>query len=145
MEELSTENMTCSFLLPRPQITLQCLPEKGKISTRERDRLFLNLQRPRKIVAAVRKKFPEIFIASFKAEYGLDQKDLVEKARQSLEKSGSDLVVANDVSRTDIGFGAEENEGTDRPEGGRTQVLGARNPKKKSRARSWDSSRRENL
>ena len=47
----------------------------------------------------------------------------MEKARQSLQKSGSDLVIANDVSRVDIGFGAEENEVTGSPEGRRTQIL----------------------
>jgi len=48
------------------------------------------------------------FIVGFAAETD----DLIENARTKLETKGADLIVANDVSRPDIGFGADDNEVT---------------------------------
>ena len=62
----------------------------------------------------------------------------MEKARQSLQKSGSDLVIANDVSRVDIGFGAEENEVTIIPREGEPKFL-KKKPKKRDRKEIIDS------
>jgi phosphopantothenoylcysteine decarboxylase/phosphopantothenate--cysteine ligase len=42
--------------------------------------------------------------------FAAETEDLVENARGKLERKGCDLVVANDVSRSDIGFGADRNE-----------------------------------
>src|SRR5258706_15649806 len=47
------------------------------------------------------------FIVGFAAETN----DVVANARAKLEAKGIDLLVANDVSRRDIGFDAEQNEG----------------------------------
>jgi len=60
-------------------------------------------------------------VVSFKAEYG--KAELLKRARESLESSGSDLVVANDVSRGDIGFGSDQNEVTLMPKEGETKFL----------------------
>jgi phosphopantothenoylcysteine decarboxylase/phosphopantothenate--cysteine ligase len=110
LNELSTGKYDVFISAAAPADYAPLSPKKGKISTLENDRLSLQLGATKKIIKFVREKFPEIYIVSFKAEFGLSQKELLEKARQSLERSGSDMVIANDVSREDIGFGSEENE-----------------------------------
>ena len=42
--------------------------------------------------------------------FAAETEDLIENARGKLERKGCDLVVANDVSRSDIGFGVDRNE-----------------------------------
>ena len=42
--------------------------------------------------------------------FAAETEDLIENARAKLERKGCDLVVANDVSRSDIGFGVDQNE-----------------------------------
>lgn len=58
------------------------------------------------ILAAVRERNPDLFMVGFAATHG----DPVPDAREKLSKKGVNLVVGNDISRTGIGFGAEENE-----------------------------------
>lgn len=58
------------------------------------------------ILASLRELAPEAVIVGFAAETG----DLLANARVKLESKGVDFVVANDVSRGDIGFGTDENE-----------------------------------
>ena len=43
----------------------------GKISTSEHPILNLQLQATKKIISAVKEKFPQVFVIAFKAEYGL--------------------------------------------------------------------------
>ena len=86
-------------------------PVAGKISTSEESILKLELSATKKIIAVVKEKFPETFVVAFKAEHGLkNSKELSLKALETLKTSGVDIVVANDVARTDIGFGSDYNE-----------------------------------
>jgi len=81
-------------------------PFDGKIeSGRE---LTLTLKPVRKLLAEVRGKYPKLFVVGFKAEYGVDSGELVERAASKLKSLNLDLIVANDVS-TDV-FGSDENE-----------------------------------
>lgn len=96
-------------------------PKTGKISTSEQENLSLELSATPKIIKIAKEKHPEVCIVSFKAEYGRDE--LVRRSKQSIESSGSDLVVANDVSRGDIGFGSDENEVTLMPKEGEPKFL----------------------
>ena len=57
-------------------------------------------------------------LVGFAAETG----DLVPRARAKLEAKGADLIVANDVSRSDAGFDAETNAATLVAPGGATDV-----------------------
>ena len=98
-------------------------PKKGKISTAENDHLSIQLNATRKIVSVVKEKYPDICVVAFKAEYGVNEGELIRKARESLEKSGSDLVIANDVGRADIGFGSDYNEVILVPGEGEPKVL----------------------
>lgn len=58
------------------------------------------------ILAAVRERNPGLFMVGFAATHG----DPVPDAREKLSKKGVNLVVGNDISQADIGFGTEENE-----------------------------------
>lgn len=58
------------------------------------------------VLAAVRERYPELFMVGFAATHG----DPASDAREKLEKKGADMVVGNDISREGVGFGAEENE-----------------------------------
>lgn len=68
--------------------------------------LALHLVRNPDIIAAVAAHRPRPFTVGFAAETN----DLLVHARQKLERKGLDLVIANDVSRSDIGFGSDHNE-----------------------------------
>lgn len=86
-------------------------PARGKISTSEKPTLKLELSATKKIIAVAKEKFPKTFVVAFKAEHGLkNSKELSLKALEALRTSGVDIVVANDVARTDIGFGSNYNE-----------------------------------
>lgn len=71
------------------------------------DDLMLRLVRNADILGSVRGKFLfEGTLVGFAAE----TENVVENARGKLLKKGCDMVVANDVSRKDIGFDSDENE-----------------------------------
>ena len=76
--------------------------------------LTLDLTPNPDILAEVAARATGSFIVGFAAETN----DVVANARAKLEAKGIDLLVANDVSRRDIGFDAEDNEVlVDRPLG----------------------------
>jgi len=58
------------------------------------------------VLAAVRERYPELFMVGFAATHG----DPAPDAREKRKKKGADMVVGNDISREGVGFGAEENE-----------------------------------
>jgi phosphopantothenoylcysteine decarboxylase/phosphopantothenate--cysteine ligase len=78
---------------------------KEKIRRGEGD-LNLELRATADVLSAVRRKYPDLFVVGFAATHG----DPVTDAREKLGSKGVDLVVGNDISREDIGFGADENE-----------------------------------
>jgi phosphopantothenoylcysteine decarboxylase/phosphopantothenate--cysteine ligase len=78
----------------------------SKIKKSGADELQLRLRRTRDILEAVGQVEPRPLIVAFAAET-----DQVERyAREKLERKQADLIVANDVSRSDIGFDADHNE-----------------------------------
>lgn len=76
-----------------------------KIKKGSSESYSLELVKNPDIVADVRKQFPELFIAGFAAE----THDMEKNARDKLLRKNLDMVIANDVSRQDIGFGSEQN------------------------------------
>ncbi len=83
----------------------------GKISTTSKPTLKLELAATKKIIQVAKAKFPDTFVVAFRAVHGLkNQKELSLKALETLKSSGVDIVVGNDVSRSDIGFGSDFNE-----------------------------------
>lgn len=85
-------------------------PSKGKISTSEKPSLKLELAATKKIISVVKEKFPRTFVVAFKAEHDLNSNELARKGLEMLKTSKTDIVVANDVGRTDIGFASDFNE-----------------------------------
>ncbi len=63
-----------------------------------------------KIIDMVKEVSPETMLVSFKAEYGLTEKELINRAYERLKTSNSDIIIVNDVSRKNIGFDSDENE-----------------------------------
>ncbi len=81
-------------------------PLREKIRRLEEASLSLELKATPDILKAVRKRYPDLFVVGFAATHG----DPVPDAREKLGSKGLDLVVGNDISREDIGFGTDENE-----------------------------------
>jgi phosphopantothenoylcysteine decarboxylase/phosphopantothenate--cysteine ligase len=63
-----------------------------------------------KIVENVKKADPEVYLVGFKAEYGVSDEELIDRAYKRLKGAGMDLIVANDVARKGVGFGTDTNE-----------------------------------
>ncbi|MCS7365425.1 MAG: bifunctional phosphopantothenoylcysteine decarboxylase/phosphopantothenate--cysteine ligase CoaBC [archaeon GB-1867-035] len=82
---------------------------KGKISS-DIGELTVKLTATPKISGKVRKYAPKSIIVGFKAEYGVAIEEMIERAYKRLLQNDLDLIVANDVSRSDIGFGSDYNE-----------------------------------
>ena len=76
------------------------LKSRGKLSSRRP--VVLRLETQVKILDQVKKINPKICLIGFKAEYGLPSRLTVQP--------GADATIYNDVSRKDIGFGADDNE-----------------------------------
>lgn len=81
---------------------------KGKISSKKSTTLTLEPQK--KILDEIKKINPQIFLVAFKAEYALKETELITVAFQRLKESKADLIVANDISKSDRGFEADTNE-----------------------------------
>lgn len=80
--------------------------EAVKIKREKRDALSLELVRNPDILAEVVSNRGTRTVVGFAAETN----DLLENARAKLVRKGCDLIVANDVSRADIGFDVDRNE-----------------------------------
>jgi phosphopantothenoylcysteine decarboxylase/phosphopantothenate--cysteine ligase len=79
-----------------------------KIDTRN-GRLELSLVATKKIVDEV-KKAGSPFLVAFKADHGVSNETLIEKAHAKLKESNADLVVANDIGRAGSKAGSDKNE-----------------------------------
>jgi phosphopantothenoylcysteine decarboxylase / phosphopantothenate---cysteine ligase len=82
--------------------------ESAKIAKAGLDRLELDLEPTDDVLAALSaERRPEQTLVGFAAEHG---EGGLERARAKLKRKGLDLVVLNDISRSDIGFDADHNE-----------------------------------
>lgn len=72
--------------------------------------LFLNLKPTTKIIRQVKKINPDIFLVGFKAEFNISKEDIISCARKQIESAGTDLVIANDISKSQCQFGSDSNE-----------------------------------
>lgn len=80
-----------------------------KIDTRS-GRLDLSLVATKKIVDQVKRASKSTFLVAFKADHGVSDSALVEKAYGKLKECDADLVVANDLGREGSGAGSDRNE-----------------------------------
>ncbi|QCR85604.1 bifunctional phosphopantothenoylcysteine decarboxylase/phosphopantothenate--cysteine ligase CoaBC [Moraxella osloensis] len=94
--------------------TRDVVPQKIK---KTQDQMALDLVKNPDILATIAEEFPEVFVVGFAAE----TQDIEKYARGKLEAKNLDMIACNDVSRTDIGFGSDNNAMTvffrDRAEG----------------------------
>jgi phosphopantothenoylcysteine decarboxylase/phosphopantothenate--cysteine ligase len=81
-------------------------PAGGKIG-KERDEWCIDLAATTDILCDVAAHHKGQFLVGFAAEYGLEGLD---RARDKMERKKLDMIVFNDISRTDIGFDSDYNE-----------------------------------
>ncbi len=81
-------------------------PLEHKLKRGRRETLQLELVRNPDILADVAARRGSRTVVGFAAE----TERVLEHAREKLERKGCDLIVANDVSRSDIGFDSDQNE-----------------------------------
>ena len=81
---------------------------KGKIPSNKPQ--LLNLIPRKKILDEIKEINQKIKLIAFKAEYGLNEKELINKAKDRLIESKSDAIVANDISSKKSGFESDDNE-----------------------------------
>ena len=72
--------------------------------------LFLNLNPTTKIIRQIKKINPDIFLVGFKAEFNISRDDIINCAKKQIDDAGTDLVIANDISRNGCHFGSDNNE-----------------------------------
>lgn len=70
----------------------------------------LSLVPTRKIVDEVKKVDKDVFLVAFKADYGVSESVLVDKAFKKLKECGADLVVANDLGMKGSAAGSDTSE-----------------------------------
>jgi phosphopantothenoylcysteine decarboxylase/phosphopantothenate--cysteine ligase len=85
-------------------------PESSKISKSGRDGMTIELEPTVDVISSLseRRRAGQVLVG-FAAEHG---EGAVERARGKLQRKRLDAVVVNDISRSDIGFEANENEVT---------------------------------
>lgn len=84
--------------------------KKGDKKIDSSSSLFLNLKPTTKIIRQIKKINPDIFLVGFKAEFNISYDDIVSCARKQIADAGTDLVIANDISREGCNFGSDNNE-----------------------------------
>lgn len=72
--------------------------------------LLLDLKPTTKIIRQIKKINPDIFLVGFKAEFNISRDEIIACARKQIQDAGTDLVVANDISRDYCHFGSDTNE-----------------------------------
>jgi len=68
--------------------------------------MTLNLEKTPDIVSIVKENNPKLFVLGFAAE----TQHVEQYAREKLANKNLDAIIANDVSRQDIGFNSDDNE-----------------------------------
>lgn len=70
---------------------------EGKLSSEEE--LILKLKRNPKVLEELRRIYKDKVIIGFKAEYNLDEKELINRAKERLNKYNLNMIIANDLSK----------------------------------------------
>lgn len=78
---------------------------KGKIRREKTKKLVIELEPTPDLLTTVRKRCPDAFLVGFAAEVG----DPVQSAMEKLKRKGLDLIVGNDVTSPNSGFGVDTN------------------------------------
>ena len=73
---------------------------------KESDKISINVSKTPDIVAILSKNNPKMFVVGFAAE----TEQVETHAREKLHRKKMDAIIANDISRDDIGFNSDDNE-----------------------------------
>ncbi len=107
--ELKLFNPDMIFLAAAPVDFKPVTGESSKIKSN--NPITLSLTTTQKIIAEVEKRRkPGTLLVGFAAETVDSDEELVEKAGEKLRRYKLDMIVANNVSRKDVGFASEYNE-----------------------------------
>lgn len=71
-------------------------PAKSKIKS-NKPSLTIKLHRAPKIIDNIKKLQKDIFLVGFKAETNISRQQLIQLARQKMQESNSDMIIANDI------------------------------------------------
>lgn len=103
---LSELDKGCDALISAAAVADYTLnPQAEKIKSGQE--LTLRLMPTKKIIKSVREAYPHLKIVGFKAETGVGEEELLARAERSMQGTGLDFVVANDVSSG--GMGTDDN------------------------------------
>jgi phosphopantothenoylcysteine decarboxylase/phosphopantothenate--cysteine ligase len=80
---------------------------QGKISSN--NEIILTLKPRKKIINFIKQWNPEILLFGFKASWNVSDERLIEIAKDKMEESHADAIIANDVGRENQGFGVDNN------------------------------------
>jgi len=72
--------------------------------------LSIDLKPTLKIIRKIKKINPSILLVGFKAEFNISREEIIHCAKKQISDAGTDIVIANDVSRKDCSFGSDKNE-----------------------------------
>jgi len=100
LEELGKEKADF-FLIPAAVSDFKVKKSRDKISSRES--VKLELEPAKKLVEEVRQGFQSLFIVGFKAETNVSDAELVQRAKEKMERDKMQLMAANDVASQGIG------------------------------------------
>ena len=110
------------------------IPEESERLHREDGDRTIRLHAGRDILASLKPLHRGQTIVAFAAE----TKEIEARARRKMDAKGADLIVANDVGRSDIGFDAPENEVLLLGRDGATEAI-SRRSKREVADRIWDA------
>jgi phosphopantothenoylcysteine decarboxylase/phosphopantothenate--cysteine ligase len=131
---LLTEYPECDGLIMAAAVA-DFIPEESPTRLhREQGVRTLDLAPGRDLLASLKGLRRGQTVVAFAAETG----DLEARARRKMEEKGADLIVVNDVSRSDIGFESQDNEVLILSRDGRRDSV-ARAPKREVADRIWDA------
>lgn len=81
-----------------------------KLSTREHKKLIMELVPTPKIIDGIKSRFPEVFLAAFRALHDLTEDELLDDGKRRMAIADADMIAINDVSKAGRGFGTDTNE-----------------------------------
>jgi phosphopantothenoylcysteine decarboxylase / phosphopantothenate---cysteine ligase len=109
VSELSSKKYDAVIMAAAVADFMPASRSEKKVDTRA-GKMELQLVPTRKIIEQVKKKSKDTFLVAFKAEYGVSDSALIEKAYKKLQECDADIVVANDLGRKGSEAGSDRNQ-----------------------------------
>ena len=104
MNELKAVSYDFVILTAAPLDFYVANREKGKLDS-SMERVFVEMKQAPKIARDVKRVSPGSFLIGFKAEVGIERKELVERAIKRMREGNWDMALAHDVGGS-LGFGS---------------------------------------